>query len=137
MLIRIFGVFGIILGAAYFNEGVSYIGLLPFALSEQAHRTFIIYLLFVTWDFLFGLSLIVAGTGLLFMKEWARMMWLGLTPALVLIHLGIIMAGEYLRRSVSGFYLVWTGMVVFVTAVSWWYMSDARTRARFSRRKEE
>ena len=136
MLVRLFGLFGIILGAAYFNEGVSFIGLLPFALSQRAHQTFIIYLLFVTWDFLFGTSLIVAGIGVLFWKNWARIIWLGLMPALVLVHLGIIVGNELFGGGVSVFYSVWTAMVVFAAAASWWFLTEDRIKARFFKQKE-
>jgi len=129
--------FGIILGAAYFNEGVVYSALLRYALDQQARDVFVAYMLFVTWDFLFGTSLIVAGIGVLLFREWARVMWLGLMPALVLVHLGIIIVNEFFRRGSSTSYTVWTGMVVAVAVLSWWYMTKDRIRARFSRRKEE
>ncbi len=134
MLVRVFGVFGAILGAAYLNEGRSYLGMLLYTFSQHALETFITYLLFVAWDFLFGLSLIVAGIGVLFVKEWNRLMWLGLMPALVLVHLGIIVVGEF-GEGVSGFYLVWTSMVILIAAASWWYLTEDKIRARFSGRK--
>jgi hypothetical protein len=134
MLVRMFGIFGIILGAAYFNEGVSLTGVLIYALSQNAYDAFIIQLLFVTWDFLFGSALIVAGIGVLLLKDWARIMWLGLMPALVLVHLGIIVAAEMLRDGATSFYLVWTGMVVLVAAASWWYLTETRISSRFGKR---
>lgn len=137
MLVRLFGLFGIILGAAYFNEGVAFIFLLRFALEQQARQVFITYLLFVTWDFLFGTSLIVAGIGVLLFREWARYMWLGLMPALVVVHLGIIVVTELFRGGVSTSYLVWTAMVVAVAVLSWWYMTKERIRTRFARRQNE
>jgi hypothetical protein len=133
MLVRVFGVFGVILGGAYFWEGISYVGMLLYTLSN-AFEALIIYLLFLTWDFLFGLSLIVAGIGVLLLKEWARLMWFGLMPALVLVHLGIIVVGEF-GEGVTGFYLVWTSMVIIVAAASWWYLTEDKIRARFSGRK--
>ncbi len=134
MLVRIFGVFGAILGGAYFNEGAGYIGMLLYTFAQNLFETFIIYLLFLTWDFLFGLSLIVAGIGVLLLKEWARVMWLGLMPALVIVHLGIIVVGEF-GEGVTGFYLLWTSMVIVVAATSWWYLTEDRIRARFSGQK--
>jgi hypothetical protein len=93
---------------------------------------FITYLLFVVWDFLFGCALILAGLGVMLLKDWGRLMWLGLMPALVLVHLGIIVVGEF-GEGVGGFYLVWTSMVVLVAATSWWYLTETRIRARFSK----
>ena len=137
MLVRVFGLFGIILGAAYFNEGVAYTGLLRFAVDQKLQGHFITYLLFVTWDFLFGTSLIVAGIGLLLLREWARFMWLGLMPALVLIHFGIIVVNQLFGDGVGIFYLVWTAMVVAVAVLSWWYMTKDRIRACFARQLKE
>ncbi len=136
MLIRMFGLFGIILGAAYFFEGTSLTGVLLYALSQKAHKAAFIQLLYVTWDFLFGVSMIVAGIGLLFLKEWARIMWLGLTPVLVLVHLSIILVSQWSRRGTAEFYLVWTGMVVLVAALSWWYLTEDKNKARFSKQTE-
>jgi hypothetical protein len=136
MLVRIFGLFGILLGAAYFNEGIAYSAFLRLALSRSG-GTFVTYVLFVTWDFLFGISLIVAGAGVLLFREWARVMWLGLIPALVVVHLGIIVVGEVFRGGVSINYMVWTAMVIAVGALSWWYLTQDRIRARFSRQQKE
>ena len=136
MLVRLFGLVGIILGAAYFNEGVQYAGLLRLVLMQEVREVFLTYVLFATWDFLFGSSLIVAGIGLLLLREWARLMWMGLVPALVLFHLGIIAVGGS-RGEVSSSYLAWTAMVVAIGALSWWYLTKERIRARFSRRKNE
>ena len=136
MLVRLFGLFGIVLGAAYFNEGVAFINLLPFALSQGKRDVFVTYSLFVTWDFLFGTCLIVAGIGVLLLKEWARVAWLGLVPALVVVHFGIIVFNELFRGGVSAFYYVWTGMLVAIAALSWWYMTRERIRALFSRQKQ-
>ena len=136
MLVRIFGLFGILLGAAYFNEGLAYLGVLGLALSRSG-GTFITYVLFVTWDFLFGISLIVAGIGVLFFREWARVMWLGLIPALVVVHLGIIVVNGVFRGGVSINYMVWTVMVITVGVLSWWYLTQDRIRARFSPQQNE
>jgi hypothetical protein len=137
MLARLFGLFGMILGAAYFNEGVQYAGLLRLALMQGLREVFISWVLFAAWDFLFGSSLIVAGIGLLLLREWARVMWLGLIPALILVHLGIIVVGEVFRGGVTTNYLAWTAMVVTVGVLSWWYLTKERIRAHFSRRKNE
>ena len=135
MLVRIFGVFGVILGAAYFNEGIGYFRMLAYTFSQNLDATFFTYLLFVSWDFLFGLSLIVAGLGVLLLLEWSRIMWLGLMPALVLVHLGLIVVGEF-GEGVGTFYLIWTSMIILVAATSWWYLTEERIRARFSSRNK-
>jgi hypothetical protein len=137
MLVRLFGIFGIILGAAYFNEGVQVIGILQFAASEKLRGTFLTWLSFLAWDFLFGGSLIIAAIGVLLFKEWGRMMWLGLMPALVLVHLGIIVYTEFFRGRVTASYLIWTGMIVITAATSWWHLTRPQIRARFSPKAQE
>ena len=133
MLVRMFGLFGIVLGAAYLNEGTAFIGLLPYALSQKVYDVFFGYLLFVTWDFLFGISIIVAGIGVLLLKNWARIMWLGLLPALVCVHLAVIVFSQLFRNGVSRQYFFWSGMLLAVTALSWWYFNQPKTRVRFSK----
>jgi hypothetical protein len=131
MLVRLFGIFGIILGAAYFNEGVRVIGILQFAASQKLSGMFLTWLSFLAWDFLFGGSLIIAAIGVLLFKEWGRMMWLGLMPALVLVHFGVIAFHQTFRNGSSKEYFLWTSMVVLSTALSWWYLTRPRIRARF------
>ena len=90
MLVRLFGVFGVILGAAYLLEGVIIAGILNFVRTRGTQEMFVSKSLFVTWDFLFGISVIVAAIGVLLLRNWGRIMWLGLMPALVFVNLGNI-----------------------------------------------
>jgi hypothetical protein len=136
MLVRMFGIFGVILGAAYFNEGVRAIGILQFAASEKLRGMFLTWLSFMAWDFLFGGSLIIAAIGVLLFKEFGRMMWLRLMPALVLVHLGIIVYTELLGGGVSAAYLIWTEMIIITAATLWYHLTGAKSRARFSRPNE-
>ena len=137
MLVRLFGLFGIILGAAYLNQGVGYIDRLRFALAQRVSEDFITYALIISWDLQFGTLLIVAAVGLLFISEWARVMWLGLLPAVMLVHFFMIAVNLVYRGRISTSYLIWTAIVLTVTAMSWWYMTQDRIRVRFAGQKEE
>ena len=137
MLVRIFGLFGIVFGAAYLKQGVGYIDPLHLALAQKGTSDFITYALIVSWDLQFGTLLIVAAVGVLFFREWARVMWLGLLPAVMLVHFFMVAVNLVYRGRISTSYLIWTALVVTVTALSWWYMTKERIRARFAREKTE
>lgn len=132
MLVRLFGVFGVILGAAYLLEGVIIAGILNFVRTRGTQEMFVSKSLFVTWDFLFGISVIVAAIGVLLLRNWGRIMWLGLMPALVFVHLGIIAYNQTFRYGSTQDYYIWTSMVVIATALSCWYLTRAGIRARFA-----
>ncbi|HTG86733.1 MAG TPA: hypothetical protein VL907_06855 [Pyrinomonadaceae bacterium] len=136
MLVRAFGVLGVILGAAYLCEGVLLIRWVVRVGGRLSPSALLPKLSFITWDVLFGLCLIVAAVGLMLWKQWGRMMWLALLPALLLVHLAIITKGG-LFGYVNESYLIWTGMVAFVTALSWWYLNKTQIRARFARSKQD
>ena len=133
MLVRVFGLFGIILGAAYLNQGIGYIDRLRLALAQKGTSDFIAYALVVGWDLQFGTLFIVAAVGVLFFRAWARVMWLGLLPAVMLVHFFMVAVNLVYRGRISTSYLMWTGIVVTVTALSWWYMTKGRIRPRFAR----
>ncbi len=137
MLARMFGIFGIILGAAYLLEGVIIAGILNFVRTRGSQEMFVSKSLFVTWDFLFGISLIVAAIGVLLLRNWGRMMWLGLMPALVFVHFGIIAYNQTFRHGSSQDYYLWTIMVVLATALSCWYLTRPGIRERFLSHAQE
>jgi hypothetical protein len=130
MLVRLFGIFGIILGAAYFLEGVILAAILNFARTQGTREVFISKSLFLTWDLLFGVSVIIA-IGVMLFRNWARIMLLGLLTALVFVHLAIIAFHQTFRNGSSKQYFLWTSIVVLSTALSWWYLTRPRIRARF------
>ena len=131
MLVRMFGLFGAMLSVGYLMTGVSYIRPTLSALLRRSDQVFIWRHTFMALDFSFGFSLLIAAIGLLFVKEWARKMWLIVTSALVFVHLVVIGIHEIFGRGVRPFYMVWTWMVALSTALAWWYFSQASIRARF------
>lgn len=134
MLVRMFGVFGAMLSFGYFSQGLSYIRPTVIALVRRADETFLWRYAFMILDFSFALSLLIAAIGLLFVKEWARKMWLVVTTALVFVHLGVLLLHEFFGLAVTPFYLVWTWMVALSTALAWWYFNQPSTRSRFVRK---
>ena len=135
MLIRMFGVFGAMLSYGYFVQGLSYIRPTVIALVRRADEAFAWRYAFMVLDFSFGISLLIAAFGLLFIKEWARKMWLVVTTALVFVHVVVLLLHEVFGLSVTPFYLVWTWMVALSTALAWWYFNKASIRARFLHKK--
>ena len=136
MLVRLFGVFGAMLSFGYLMQGVSYIRPTVMALLRRQDETFVWRHTFMALDFSFGFSLLIAAIGLLFVKEWARKMWLIVTSALVLVHLAVLLLHEIFGLGVSPFYLVWTWMVSLSTAMAWWYFNKPSVRSRFVRKTE-
>jgi hypothetical protein len=131
-----FGIFGVILASGYLLQGVTYIRFVVIALARRSVQTLVWSFAIMSLDFFFGLSLMIAAIGLLLVKEWARKVWLITMSLLVLVHLTIIVLNE-LAEGVSGFYLIWTWMVLLATFLSWWYLSQSSIRERFSPPKNE
>jgi hypothetical protein len=126
-----FGLFGAMLAFGYLLQGVGYVRYTVVALLNGEDLTFVRAHTIMALDFSFGFSLLIAGIGLLFMKEWARKMWLITASALVLVHLVVIMLNEVYGLGVTPYYLVWTWMVALSTGLAWWYFSQPATRSRF------
>ena len=134
MLVRMFGLFGAILALGYLMEGVAHIRPTLFALVRRADEAFVWKYTMMALDLSFGISLLIAAIGLLFVKEWARKMWLIATSALVLVHLTVMLIHEVYGRGVRPSYMVWTWLVALSTALAWWYFNKPSTRALFVRK---
>ena len=124
MLTRMFGLFGLVFGLAYLNDGVIFSAAVIHAYRHRLLERFLIFSSFISLDFFFGTALLVAAFGLLFATEWGRKLWLMVLPALVITHLIIILFGEIIERPLTNFYLVWTAMVGLLTVMSWWKLSQ-------------
>ena len=121
MLIRLFGLFGLLLAAGYLIEGLAYLIRIVRALPYLRDVRPLAYL-FVTMslDLFIALALFIAGVGLLFAQRWARKMWLITMSILTLLHFLLIIL-RHLGNGVSGGYVVWSILVILLTALSWWY----------------
>lgn len=131
MLIRLFGLFGLLLAAGYLIEGLAYLIRILRALPYLRDVRPLAYL-FVTMslDFFIALALIIAGVGLLFAQRWARKMWLITMSILTFLHFLLVIL-RHLGNGVSASYVFWSMLVILLTALSWWYffISDTTTNA--------
>lgn len=121
MLIRVFGLFGLILASGYLIEGLAYLIRIFRALPYLRDGRALAYP-FVTMslDLFIALALIIAGVGLLFAQRWARKMWLITMSTLTFLHFLLIIL-RYLGNGVSAGYVFWSMLVILLTALSWWY----------------
>ena len=119
-----------VFGLAYVNDALVFSGPAFHAYWNRLLERFLIFSAFICLDLFFGTALFLAAFGMIFRKEWARKLWLMVTPALVITHLTMILIGEIVHRPLTDFYLVWTTMVVLVTVLSWWKLSAPDTPVR-------
>lgn len=122
MLVRMFGVFGVILASGYLLQGISYALTVREALLRRESYTLVYGVIITSLDLVFGISLAIAAVGLLFLQGWARKMWLVTLSILAVLHL-LIAAFSQLGRGVSTFYLIWTWMIMLALALSWWMLT--------------
>jgi hypothetical protein len=121
-LVRMFGLFGLLLASGYFLQGVTFIPDVLDALLHRQHRVFVWRFAIASLDLFTAASLTIAAVGLLLLQRWAKKMWLVTASILALLHL-LIATLSHLGRGVSTFYLVWSWMILIVTALSWWYFT--------------
>ena len=121
MLIRVFGLFGLILASGYLIEGLAYLIRIFRALPYLRDFRALAYP-FVTMslDLFIALALIIAGVGLLFAQRWARKMWLITMSVLTFLHFLLVIL-RHLGNGVSAGYVFWSMLVILLTALSWWY----------------
>jgi hypothetical protein len=122
MLIRMFGVFGLILASGYLVQGLGLVIHISKTLGRQDYQDLIYNFTSMSLDLVTALALVIASVGLFFAQRWAKKMWLITMSILTLLHL-LLAAFYELGNGVTVFYLVWTWMVLTVTAMSWWYFS--------------
>lgn len=122
MLVRMFGIFGVILASGYLVQGVSFIFSVREALLRRESYALVYGFIIMSLDLVFGTCLAIAAVGLLFMQGWARKMWLLTLSILAILHL-LIAALSQLGRGLSTFYLIWTWMVMLALALSWWILT--------------
>jgi hypothetical protein len=125
------------LAFGYFSQGLSYIRPTVMALIRGNDQAFIWRHMFMALDFSFAIALLIAAVGLLFVKEWARKMWLIVTAALVFVHVAVLLLHEFFGLAITPFYLVWTWMVALSTAMALWYFNKPSIRSRFLRKGPE
>ncbi|HEX5889014.1 MAG TPA: hypothetical protein VFY61_09935 [Pyrinomonadaceae bacterium] len=122
VIVRVFGLLGLMLALGYFVEGLTLSIRVYRGLSHPDFRTLTYRFVIISLDFFFTLVLVIAAVGLLFAQRWAKKMWLITMSILAVWH--VILAAFYqLGRGVDTIFLMWTWAVLLLTAVSWWYFT--------------
>lgn len=126
MLVRIFGLLGLMLALGYFVEGLTLLVRVFRGLGHEVAGTLLYGFVVMSLDLFSALALLIAAAGLLFAQRWARKMWLATMSALTLLH--FLLAGlHHLGNGVSTIFLLWTWLVILLTALSWWYFNKRDT----------
>ena len=126
-MIRLFALFAIMFGLPYLAEGVE--RLMVFDSAQYGGFILQLLLAIIIFDLMIGTGSIFIGAGLFFHKEWARKAWLMFLVFTTLVHFLMTILQVLAGARLAGLY--WIGMVVFVSIISWAYLSKARIKARF------
>ena len=126
-MIRLFALVACLLGLAYLTQAV--ILLITFASRRYSLFTFPIQLAFIYYDLLIGALSIFFAAGLFLFKEWARKAWLVFLILTPLMH--VFMTAIQFAAGYTGLSFKWTAMVIFVSLISWTYLSKATVTANF------
>jgi hypothetical protein len=129
LLISLFALIALLFGLSYLGQGVSILIAIP----SGRYRFFIllIELALTFFDLLFGVASIVIGAGLFFRKGWARKAWLVFMILTVVVGLHLTAIQFFAGYSGLAAVYDWIGLLIFVSAISWVYLSKAAIRARF------
>lgn len=128
-VIRLFGIFAVLFGLAYFIQGESFLTI-AFSRRYDVH-VFLLQMAIITFDLVLGSTSFLVGAGLFFHKEWARKTWLAFLPLALFVHFNLtvlqVLAG-YTRMTRV---LKWIGVVILVTILSWAFLTRPSVKARF------
>lgn len=128
MLIRVFGLLGLMLASGYFVNGLTLIIRLYKGLDHVDFRTFLWRFTAMSLDLFFALVLLITAVGLFFAQRWARKMWLITMSILASLHL-VLTVLQQLGEGIDTVHLLWTWLVVLLTVLSWWYFNKGHTKA--------
>ena len=129
-LIRTFGLLAFFLGVPYLVQGASVLMVL---LSASRFRLgpVLFQLSIIIFDALIGVGALVIGVGLFFVKEWARKAWLIFLIVSLLIHFFMTILQILIGATNMGWLYRWISVMVFITLLSFFYLSKASTKAKF------
>ena len=122
MLVRMFGIFGVVLASGYLLQGVTLISLVYSSFIRVQPPTFLWALAVMSLDLVFGTCLLIAAIGLLFRQNWAKKMWLLTLSVVAFLHLALTVLTQ-IARGVTTFYLIWTWMIFLALGLSWWVLT--------------
>lgn len=127
LVIRLFALVAGLLGLAYLIQAV--VLLITFSPRWYGLFVFLIQLAAICYDVLIGGVSIFIAAGLFFRKEWARKAWLIFLIVTPLLH--FFMTATQFAAGYTGLLYKWTGMVIFISLISWTYLSKATVKANF------
>lgn len=122
MFIRVFGLLGLMLASGYFVNGLTFLVNFVRGLDHEEFGTTFYRFTITSLDLLSALALVITAVGLFFALPWARKMWLVTISILAALHLTIMLLYQ-LGDGIDTVHLVWTWMVILITALSWWYFN--------------
>lgn len=129
LLIGLFALFAFLYGLVCLAQGVSNLIAIP----SGRYSFFIlqIQLAVIFFDLLSGVASILIGAGLFFRKEWARKAWLAFSILTLLV--GLHLTAIQFFAGYSGMARVYgrIAFLIFVSTISWAYLSKAPIKARF------
>jgi len=126
MFIRVFGLLGLMLASGYFVNGLTFLVNFVRGLDQEDFGTTRYRFTITSLDLLSALALVIAAVGLFLAQRWARKMWLMTMSILAALHLTIMLLYQ-LGDGIDTVHLVWTWMVILITALSWWYFNKHST----------
>ena len=129
IVIRMLGIFAFLFGLPYLIQGLTMV-----LLVSPRRVGFLMFQLqpaIIALDFVIGLASLVFGVGLFLHKEWARMGWLASLLLTLFVHLNMTVLQLLAGFSQMGALYNWIGLVIFVTIISWAFLSKRSIKAHF------
>lgn len=129
-LAKLFGLFAFLFGLPYLVQGVS---ILIVILSARYMRAsaLLLPLVFLVLDVVLAVAAMIIGVGLVMLKEWARKGWLVFLIVLLLVHFHMTIVQLLAGQSNMTFLYKWIAVVIFVSALSGFYLTRPTTKAQF------
>jgi len=130
LLARLFGLFAFLFGIPYLVQGVS---ILIVILSAHYIRpsALLLPIVFLVFDLVLAGAAMIIGVGLVLLKEWARKGWLVFLIVLLLVHFHMTIMQLLAGASNMSFLYKWIAVVMFVAALSGFYLTRPTTKAQF------
>jgi hypothetical protein len=130
-VIRMFGIFAFLFGLPYLIQGVTMLVLVFPRGGRLDSIRFQLLVSTIALDLVLGLAPPFIGVGLFLYKEWARKSWLAYLLLTLFVHLHMTVLQFLVRRTHMVALYKWIAVVVFVSILSWAYLSRASTKAYF------
>jgi hypothetical protein len=130
LLARLFGLFAFLFGLPYLVQGLSIMAVI-FSARYVRVSALILPITFLVFDVVLAVADMIIGVGLMFLREWARKGWLAFLIFLLLVHFHMTIIQLLAGQSNMSFLYKWIAVVIFVSLLSWFYLTRTTTKARF------